>query len=73
MGRYDLFTLSFRVDPLALGQSYDCPSASEVTLKYMGKIDLYLTTKKHEPNAYCMEYIMAINYRYIMYTGKSYH
>ena len=26
----------FRVTPLALGQSYDCPRASEVTLKNMG-------------------------------------
>ena len=30
--------ISFRVTSLALGQSY-CPSASEVTLKDMGKID----------------------------------
>ena len=28
----------FRVTSLALGQSYDCPSASEVTLKDMGKM-----------------------------------
>ena len=31
----------FSVTSLALGQSYDCPSASEVTLKDMGKINLY--------------------------------
>ena len=30
--------MSFRVTSLALGQSYDCPSASEVTLKDMGVI-----------------------------------
>ena len=30
--------ISFRVTSLALGQSYDCPSISEVTLKNMGKI-----------------------------------
>ena len=30
--------ISFRVASLALGQSYDCPSASEVILKDMGKI-----------------------------------
>ena len=41
------FTISFRVTSLALGQSYDCPSASEVTLKDMGNIDHYQTTTKH--------------------------
>ena len=30
-----------RVTSLALGQSYDCPCASEVTLKDMGKVDQY--------------------------------
>ena len=30
----------YMVTSLALGQSYDCPSASEVTLKDMGKIDI---------------------------------
>ena len=34
---------------LALGQSYDCPSASEATLKDMGKIDQYQTMTKHKP------------------------
>ena len=29
----------FRVASLALGQSYDCPSASDVTLRYMGKTE----------------------------------
>ena len=38
--------ISFRVTSLALGQSYDCPSASEVTLKDMGK-NLYQTKTKH--------------------------
>ena len=33
--------LFFRVVSLALGQSYDCPSASEATLKDMGKHNLY--------------------------------
>ena len=42
---------SFRVASLALGQSYDCPSASEVTLKDVAKINKYYTTK-HEPHAY---------------------
>ena len=31
--------ISFRVTSLALGQSYDCPSGSKVTLKDMGKSD----------------------------------
>ena len=32
-----ILPISFRVTSLALGQSYDCPSASEVILKDMGK------------------------------------
>ena len=32
-----ILLMSFRVTSLVLGQSYDCPSASEVTLKDMGK------------------------------------
>ena len=36
----------FMVASLALGQSYDCPSASEATLKDMGKIDSSQTTTK---------------------------
>ena len=32
-----ILSISIRVNSLALGQSYDCPSASEVTLKNMGK------------------------------------
>ena len=35
-----------RVASLALGQSCDCPSASEATLKDMGKIHRYQTTTK---------------------------
>ena len=34
----DLITHIFQVNSLALGQSSDCPSASEVALKDMGKI-----------------------------------
>ena len=29
-----------------MGQSYDCPSASEVTLKDMGKVDRYQSHNK---------------------------
>ena len=41
------WAMSFRVAPLAMGQSYDCPSASEATLKDMVKIKQCLTTAKH--------------------------
>ena len=37
----------FRLTSLALGQSFDCPSASEVSLKDMGKIAVCLTRRKH--------------------------
>ena len=40
--------IPFRVTSLTLGQSYDCPSVSEVTLKDMGKTDKYQTTTKHK-------------------------
>ena len=32
-----ILPMSFRVTSLVLGQSYDCPSASEATLKNVGK------------------------------------
>ena len=35
--RWSTLPISFRLSSLALGQSYDCPSASEATLKDMGK------------------------------------
>ena len=37
MGFSKCLSISFRVTSLALGQSHDCPSASEATLKDMGK------------------------------------
>ena len=37
----------FWVTSLVLGQSYDCPSTSEVTLKNMGYINHYLITTKY--------------------------
>ena len=40
--------ISFRVTSLPLGQSYDCPSASEVTLKDLSKIDRYQTPAKRK-------------------------
>ena len=47
--------ISFRITSLALGQSYDCPSASEATLKYMGKqitwfhYTLLISSKHNKP------------------------
>ena len=49
-------TISFRVASLAMGQSYDCPRASEGNLKDMGKIDLCLIKKKHKPYLYFLGY-----------------
>ena len=49
------WTISFRVTSLELGQSYDCPSASEATLKDVGKYGtsihrnwLYSNKTKHK-------------------------
>ena len=39
--------ICLRVASLAEGQSYDCPNASEVTLKDMGETKWLLTTTKH--------------------------
>ena len=36
--RWSVLPISFRVTSLALGQSYDCPSAIEATLKDMGRV-----------------------------------
>ena len=47
--------ISFRVTSLALRQSYDCLSASEVTLKDMGKIR-HLTKTKHKSCAYFLDF-----------------
>ena len=40
--------IAFRVAPMPLGQSYDCPSAIEVTLNEMGKSHLYRITKHNK-------------------------
>ena len=40
--------ISFRVTSLAQGQSNDCPCASEVTLKDIGKMNQYQTTTKYK-------------------------
>ena len=42
------FPISSRIASLARGQSYDFHSASEVTLKDMGKIKLYRNTANNE-------------------------
>ena len=57
----DGFTYIFRVTSLALGQSYDCPSASEVTLKDMGKsgpTEPQQNTAEHKPYSYFMGYTL---------------
>ena len=43
----DYFPIFFRVTSLALGQSCDCPNASEVTRKGMSSMGWKLTTAKH--------------------------
>ena len=53
-------TILFRVVSLTLGQSYDCPSASETTLKDMGKYIIWIhknwwyihNKTKHNKNKY---------------------
>ena len=40
--------ISLAVTSLALGQSYDYPSANDVTLKDIGKMEPNLTTTKHD-------------------------
>ena len=66
-GRSHIYYLpiSFRVTSLALGQWYDCPSASEVTLMYMGKINQYQTTIKHTKDELCAYYLRCTLLQYI--------
>ena len=45
-GYYVNVPISFWVASLALGQSYDCPNASDATRKDMDKINHYETTPK---------------------------
>ena len=56
-----IWPISFRVSSLALGQSHDCPSASEVTLKDMGHITQHQATTIHK-NANCVHILRAILY-----------
>ena len=56
--------ISFRVASLALGQSYDCPSASEATLKDMDEIDHQVpqqNTRDLEPCANVLWWTLFIN------------
>ena len=48
------WSIFFRVTSRPLGQSYDCPSASETTLKDMGCIDGYQTVTTCKQCAYFM-------------------
>ena len=43
-----IIPISFRVTSLALGQSYDCPSASEATLKDMAKYHMHQKLQYHQ-------------------------
>ena len=52
----------FRVASLALGQSYDCPSASEATLWDMGEFGLpHKNTIKHDPCAQLLRCIVLLD------------
>ena len=70
----------FRVGSLALGQSYDCPSACEPTLKDMGKTDQCLTTTKpNKEGTICIilaMYCIYVFYKYLCHvpfpTSKGY-
>ena len=46
--------MSFRVASLIPGQSYDCPSASVITLKDMGKICMTSLQWKNRPRTLCI-------------------
>ena len=45
---YNIFTFTYILQGsfTGLGQSYDCPNPSEVTMKVIGKMKHYETTKK---------------------------
>ena len=49
--------ISFRVASLTLGQSYDCPSVSEVILKDMDKSDQYAPATIKQNNAGTMWFV----------------
>ena len=59
--------ISFRVPSLALGQSYDCPSTSEVILKDMGKIDPCQTTATYTVTKYYMSMTFYVGNRIDFY------
>ena len=62
--KIDFIPTSFRVTSLALGQSHDCPSASEATLKDVGKhiasttSTINMTKTKQSTAKPCMYYGM---------------
>ena len=60
-----IWPISFRITSMALGQSYDCPSASEVILKDMGKCITWIhkhwwhnQNKALKPCGYSMGYTL---------------
>ena len=64
-------SIFFRVASLALGQSYDCPRASEVTLNDMGKIKAYQTTSKHNSSKFLGCTIRQASYIYFTLISTS--
>ena len=70
-----IWPISFRVTSLVLGQLYDCPSASEVTLKDMGKPITWISGKwscnhtkiKKNKAQPCSAYFMTYNVFVIWY------
>ena len=78
-----ILPISFRVASLAFGQSYDCPSASEATLKDMSKEITLICWKKYIHNKikhtktgcifyekHCVWYITTISYQSFFSSGQ---
>ena len=66
--RCDIFTHIYHAALLALQQSYDCPSGSEVSLKDLGKIGQYQT----KPNYKMCANTMVTRSSYLGHDGISY-
>ena len=61
--------ISFRVASLALGQSYDCPSAREATLKDMDIIDQHpITAEHHKAHILHTYFTLILGMYYIEFT-----
>ena len=64
--------ISFRVTSLALGQSYDCPSVSEVTPKDIGDIDQYYRKKSMNHIHTFLIYCTCESYQHIIWFSIMY-